>query len=250
VDQISESLDVIAVGAHPDDIEITCGGTMALLVKQGYRVGIIDLTNGEPTPNCPDPRIRVAESEAAAELLGIHKRIILDLPNRELLDSVSARTKLATELRRYRPLVVIGFGDKTPTASPDHWQAMQITDAAVFYSRLTKWDDRFGGLPPHTIPRQLYFKLPFEYDRGPSPTNEFRVDIGETLEIKLAAIRCYETQFGRKPDLFDRIEHAAKAAGISAGFAAAEVFCHTKSLGTGDPMPFLLGDPQKYREEP
>lgn len=243
-------LDVIAVGAHPDDVEIACGGTLATLVDQGYQVGIIDLTDGEPTPRSSGPEERLEEARLAQEALGVQVRRTLELPNRRLFDTFEARVMLAKEFRKYRPKLVIGFGDKTPLASPDHWQAMQITDAAVFYSRLTKWDDRFGGLPPHTIPRQLYFKLPFEYDRGPSPTNEFRVDIGETLEIKLAAIRCYETQFGRKPDLFDRIEHAAKAAGISAGFAAAEVFCHTKSLGTGDPMPFLLGDPQKYREEP
>ena len=58
---------------------------------------------------------------------------------------------LANEFRKYRPKLVLGFGEKTPLASPDHWQAMQITDAAVFYSRLTKWDDYFAGLPVHTI---------------------------------------------------------------------------------------------------
>ena len=67
--------------------------------------------------------------------------------------------KLAMEFRKYRPRLVIGLGDKTPMASPDHWQAMQITDAAVFYARLTKWDDQFEHLPPHTIARQLYCHL-------------------------------------------------------------------------------------------
>jgi hypothetical protein len=59
-------LDVVAVGAHPDDVEIACGGTLARLVEQGHRVGIIDLTNGEPTPLCPDPQVRLAEAAAAA----------------------------------------------------------------------------------------------------------------------------------------------------------------------------------------
>ena len=81
----------------------------------------------------------------------------LDLPNRRLFDTFEARVALAKEFRKYRPRVVIGFGDKTPTASPDHWQAMQITDAAVFYSRLTKWDEHFDHLPPHPIASQLYF---------------------------------------------------------------------------------------------
>ena len=65
-----EQLDVIAVGAHPDDLEITCGGTIAKLVRQGYRVGMIDLTDGEPTPLSPGPEVRLAEARQAAEVLG------------------------------------------------------------------------------------------------------------------------------------------------------------------------------------
>ena len=80
------------------------------------------------------------------EALGIHLRTLLHLPNRRLFDSFEARVKLAIEFRKHKPRLVIGLGDKTPMASPDHWQAMQITDAAVFYSRLTKWDDQFDNL--------------------------------------------------------------------------------------------------------
>ena len=63
---LEQALDVIAVGAHPDDVEIACGGTLAALVEQGYRVGIIDLTDGEPTPHSPGPEVRLAEAAAAA----------------------------------------------------------------------------------------------------------------------------------------------------------------------------------------
>ena len=129
-----DSLDIIAVGAHPDDVEIACGGTLARLSEQGYRVGIIDLTDGEPTPLSPGPEVRLEEARRAAEVLGVHKRITLELPNRRLFDSFEARIALATEFRRFRPQLVLGLSDKTPQASPDHWQAMQITDAAVFYS--------------------------------------------------------------------------------------------------------------------
>src|SRR5262245_28456401 len=131
--------DVIAVGAHPDDVEIACGGTLAKLARQGYRVGIIDLTDGEPTPGSPSPAVRLAEAKRAAETLGVASRVTLDLPNRRLFDSFDSRIALARQFRKFRPRIVIGFGDKTPMASPDHWQAMQITDAAVFYARLTKW---------------------------------------------------------------------------------------------------------------
>src|SRR5690606_27811303 len=64
-------LDVIAVGAHPDDVEIGCGGTLAKLAEQGYRVGIVDLTDGEPTPGSPGPEVRLAEATAAAQILGV-----------------------------------------------------------------------------------------------------------------------------------------------------------------------------------
>src|SRR5580704_6782701 len=158
---LPEQLDVIAVGAHPDDVEIACGGTLAKLVKQGYQVGIVDLTDGEPTPASPGPEVRLAEAKKAAEALGVHVRVHLDLPNRRLFDTFEARVILAKEFRKYRPRLVLGFGEKTPLASPDHWQAMQITDAAVFYSRLTKWDEYFDGLPVHTISAQLYYMLSF-----------------------------------------------------------------------------------------
>src|ERR1700686_2680522 len=158
-DETPDKLDLIAVGAHPDDVEIACGGTLARLVQQGFRVGIVDLTDGEPTPASPGPEGRLAEAPRAAETLGVQVRVLLDLPNRRLFDSFEARVALAKVFRRYRPRLVLGFGEKTPLASPDHWQAMQITDAAVFYSRLTKWDEHFDGLPVHTVPAQLYYTL-------------------------------------------------------------------------------------------
>lgn len=235
------TLDVIAVGAHPDDAEIACGGTLARLVRQGYRVGIVDLTDGEPTPNSPSPAVRLAEAQQAAQTLGVHRRVTLDLPNRRLFDSFEARVLLAKEFRKFRPRVVIGFGDKTPLASPDHWQAMQITDAAVFYSRLTKWDEHFGGLPPHSIAAQLYFRLSFEPAIYQSGAGHFTVDIADTLETKLAAVRCYETQFPpAKSYIFDRIRGAAMIAGAMAGFTAGETFVCTRSLGTDDLVKFVL----------
>lgn len=236
-------LDVLAVGAHPDDVEIACGGTLAQLARQGYRVGIIDLTDGEPTPLSPGPEVRLAEARRAAEVLGAHTRVTLDLPNRRLFDTFEARVALAKEFRKYRPRVVIGFGDKTPLASPDHWQAMQITDAAVFYSRLTKWDDHFDGLPVHTIQVQLYFKLAFEPRKPDSGGSHFVVDISETLEAKLESVRCYATQFpAAKAHIFDRIRGAALICGASAGYAAGEEFVGTKPLRTHDLMRFVCGN--------
>ncbi|MCH7724992.1 MAG: PIG-L family deacetylase [Planctomycetes bacterium] len=234
-------LDVIAVGAHPDDVEIACGGTLAKLVQQGHKVGIIDLTDGEPTPLSPSPDVRRAEAQKAAETLGVELRINLDMPNRKLFDSFEARVALATEFRKYRPSVVIGFGDKTPMASPDHWQAMQITDAAVFYARLTKWDDQFDNTLPHIISRHLYFRLAFEPQTHASFPSHFTVDISDTMETKIKSVRCYETQFPpAKEHVFDRIRGAALMAGTAAGFAAGEVFVNTRPVGTNDMMRLLF----------
>ncbi len=236
-------LDVIAVGAHPDDVEIACGGTLARLVEQGHRVGIIDLTNGEPTPLSSGPEQRLEEARRAAEVLGVHLRVTLELPNRRLFDSFEARVALAKEFRKYRPQVVIGFGEKTPLASPDHWQAMQITDAAIFYSRLTKWDEHFDNLPVHTISGQLFYTLAFGSLSLPPGAGHLVVDIEPTLEKKLAAVRCYASQFPpAKEHVFDRIRAWAIQQGMSAGFKAGELLVSPHTLGTRDLMQSILRD--------
>ncbi|NOY28799.1 MAG: LmbE family protein [Planctomycetes bacterium] len=236
-------LDVIAVGAHPDDVEIACGGTLARLVQQGYQVGIIDLTDGEPTPGSPGPEVRLAEAEAAAKTLSVAHRVTLDLPNRKLFDSYEARVKLAIEFRKYRPRLVLGFGEKTPLASPDHWQAMQITDGAIFYSRLTKWDEDFEGLPPHTIPAHLYYTLNFYSNELPPGAGHLVVDISRTLRVKMDSIRCYQTQFPpEKQHIFARVENMARQLGQTAGFAAGEMLVSPRNLGTGDLMASVFGE--------
>jgi LmbE family N-acetylglucosaminyl deacetylase len=238
-----QPLDVIAVGAHPDDVEIACGGLLARLVLQGYRVGIVDLTDGEPTPLSPGPEVRLAEARAAADTLGVHERVVLDLPNRRLFDNFQTRVALAREFRRLRPRVVLGFGDKTPLASPDHWQAMQITDAAVFYSRLTKWDEHFGGLPVHTIDYQFYFYLGFDISTIPYTSGLLTVDISDTLETKMKSIECYQTQFPPgKQRVFQRVRHSAIAIGAAVGFEAGEIILPAKPLGTRNLMKSLYPD--------
>ncbi|MCS7304593.1 MAG: PIG-L family deacetylase [Thermoguttaceae bacterium] len=236
----AERLDVIAVGAHPDDVEIACGGTLARLAEQGYRVGIVDLTDGEPTPECPSPEVRLAEAQKAAAVLGIHVRRTLDLPNRRLFDSFEARVALAKEFRRYRPRLVLAMGNKTPRASPDHYQSMLITEGAVFYSRLTKWDEYFDGLPVHQIARLLYYRLDL-HSLGPEEPNRLVVDIGPYLERKLEALACYQSQFpASKQHLFRRIRAFNRQQGMAAGFEAGEVFISPTPLGTSNLMGFLF----------
>ena len=94
-DQLPEPLDAIAVGAHPDDVEIGCGGTLAKLVSQGFRVGIVDITDGEPTPRSSGPEERLAEASKAAGVLGVVHREQLGFPNRNLFDCFEVRVALA-----------------------------------------------------------------------------------------------------------------------------------------------------------
>ena len=234
---LPEALDVMAVGAHPDDVEIGCGGTLARLVQQGYRVGIVDLTDGEPTPDSPGPEVRLAEAERAARILGIHVRETLELPNRRLFDGFESRVALAKILRRYRPRLVLGIADKTPMASPDHWQAMQITDAAVFYSRLTKWDDAFDHLPVHRITRQMWYPLGIPSLTIPSGAGHLVVDITGTFDVKLEAIKAYKTQFPPTKDrVFRLVESQSRLFGVSAGFGAGELLISATTLGVTDLM--------------
>ena len=228
-------LDVLAVGAHPDDVEIAVGGTLTSLVRQGYRVGICDLTNGEPTPASPGPATRLAEAAEAARILGVHMRETLTLPNRCLFDSFASRLALARVIRRWRPQIVLGIAGKTPMASPDHWQAMQITDAAVFYSRLSKWDDEFADLKVHTVKKQLWYPLGLSTLDHPEMTGRFIVDISGTLAVKLDAIRAYQTQFPPSKDrVFRLVESQNRFYGASAGFEAGEMLISATTLGIRD----------------
>ena len=230
-----EQLDVLAVGAHPDDVEIACGGTLARLARQGYRVGIVDLTDGEPTPNSPGPEVRLAEARRAAETLGVRHRVTLELPNRRLFDSFESRVALAKVFRTHRPRLVLGQAGKTPLASPDHYQAAMIVEAAVFYARLTKWEEHFDGLPPCEQPALMYYLLALRSLSTAQP-NCVVADIGDTLETKLAAIACYQTQFAHRPKILERIRIFNQQHGQTAGFAAGEVFASPSPLGTGDLM--------------
>lgn len=244
--ELPKPLDVIVVGAHPDDVEIACGGTLAAMVKQGFRVGIVDLTDGEPTPLSPGPEVRLKEAQEAAEILGVHVRITLELPNRRLFDGFDERVALAKVFRRYRPRLVMGIAEKTPMASPDHWQAMQITDAAIFYSRLTKWDEVFENLPVHRIQKQIWYPLGLQNLSLPEGGGRFVADISDTLDQKLDAIRAYKTQFPPgKQRVFQLVESQNRLLGTSAGFNAGEMLISATTLGIRNVFDTICGPPEE-----
>ncbi|MHA1214995.1 MAG: PIG-L family deacetylase [Candidatus Hodarchaeales archaeon] len=227
---MSEILDVLAVSPHPDDAEIGCGGTLALLSELGYRVAIVDLTNGEPTPFNDDPETRIQESKRAANILGI-KRFLLDLPNRELLDSIEARLKLAKIFRQTKPKIVLGMMGMTPNASPDHYQSQLIFDAAIFYSRLSKWEHRFEGLAPWRIKTSFYYYTARE-QMLPSYASKFIIDISNQFEKKKKALLEYKSQFkahpSYNPPIVDWIEGMGRYFGSLIGCKYGEIFYGNK----------------------
>jgi bacillithiol biosynthesis deacetylase BshB1 len=236
-----ERLDVVAIAPHPDDLEITCGGTIARLVKQGYRVGMIDLTSGEPTPR-GSLEVRAAEAEAARDVLGVPVRLNLNLPNRVLMDCPEHRFVVATALRRFRPAVVIVTAGRTPAASPDHYQAQLLVEAARFYSQLTKWDDRFEGVGPYRVPHLVYAPFPSDAEVRHWQST-FVVDVSDTFEQKLRAIQCYASQFDG--ERFERVKHAIGgyniAQGSRCGFAYGELFALPQPIGAVDLMSLVCG---------
>jgi bacillithiol biosynthesis deacetylase BshB1 len=233
-------LDVIFTMPHPDDLEITCGGTIARLVQLGHRVGVVHMTNGEPTP-LGTPETRAAEAAAAAEVLGVTCVETLKLTNRELMDGPAARYAVATMFRKYRPRVVVGMAGRTPGASPDHYQAQLILEGARFYSQLTKWDDRFDNTAPHRIDWLWY--RPVLIAAEPAHWHStFVVDISNVYEKKIAAISCYKTQF--PPERLERLLHRVRSAdateGGRCGFQYGELFALPHPVPMLDPLDHFL----------
>lgn len=181
--------DVVCIGAHPDDVEIGMGGTIAGLTRRGVSVAIVDLTDGEPTPY-GTREMRAAEALRAAETLGA-QRVTLDMPNRYLFDSVEARQALAEVLRELRPHTL--YIPYPEDAHPDHIAAAQIALAARFYSKLTKTDMRGE---PH-FPQRVYRYMAVHMRVVREPT--FIVDISDDLDTKIRALEQYESQFANNP---------------------------------------------------
>lgn len=239
--QLPERLDVVAVAPHPDDLEILCGGTLAKMVKQGYKVGIFDLTSGEPTPR-GSLEIRQKEAETARKILGVPVRVNIASPNRVLMDGPEARFKLAAAFRTYRPAIVIIAAGRTPAASPDHNQGHLIGEAARFYSQLTKWDERFDGTSPYRVPHLVYVPYPFDAENRLWHST-FVVDISDTFEQKLEAIRAYGSQFDE--ERFARLRHMIGSAngyqGGRCGYRYGELFALPQPVGAPDLVALVNG---------
>jgi len=179
------SLDVLAIAPHPDDAELLCGGTLARLAREGRRVGILDLTQGEMGTR-GSVAMRASEAAAAADVLGVAVRENLRLPDSGIENVPATRTQLAIVLRRLRPQIVIGPAPRG--RHPDHRIAAQLVRDACFLAGIRKLDPHSE---PHR-PRKLLHAIAYREDHV-KPT--FVVDISGDFDTKLRAIACFASQF-------------------------------------------------------
>ena len=178
------ALDLLAIAAHPDDVEQTCGGTLLRMSDMGYRTGVLDLTAGDMGTR-GSPEQRVAESEVAARHMQLKVRDNLHFPDARLENNIMARMTLAMKIRELKPRVVIL--PYWEARHPDHYRASEIGFEACFLSGLKKLDEQ---TPPHRPFKILYASVYAEVK--PS----FIVDISAQFERRMTALLSYTSQYG------------------------------------------------------
>lgn len=178
-------VDILAFGAHPDDVELGCGGLLLSMRERGYRFAIIDLTAGERGSRGTSEE-RAREAKAAAERMGATGRECLDLPDTCLEPTAGAVRSAVEAMRKWRPKLVVSHN---PTDEhPDHAAAARIVARAAFLASLENYDARGE---PHRTGRVI------RYSRHTWFRPSFVVDITDVVERKLEAVRCYASQFTR-----------------------------------------------------
>jgi bacillithiol biosynthesis deacetylase BshB1 len=180
-----QPVDILAIAAHRDDVELTCGGTLIKASKRGQRTGVIDLTQGEMGTR-GSAQLRGSEAEEAAKLLGLSARETLGLPDAGIENTPATRELLARAIRRFQPRVVIA--PALEGRHPDHRVTAQLVRDACFVAGLAKVAPEVPKHRPLKILHCLTYRQDF---LRPS----FVVDISDEFEQKMAAVRCYGSQF-------------------------------------------------------
>jgi bacillithiol biosynthesis deacetylase BshB1 len=227
-----EPLDVLAIAAHPDDVEQTCGGTLIRMAEMGYRTGVLDLTAGDMGTR-GTPEERVAESEAAGRHMLLRWRDNLRMPDARLENCLPARMTLAMKIRETRPRVVIL--PYWQARHPDHYRASEMGYEACFLAGLKKLD-------PYSEPHRPFKILYASVYADVKPS--FVVDIGAQFERRMSALLSYSSQYGatgegaglfpREAEIRERLGAIARFYGNLIGVRYGEPFVVKEAMEIGD----------------
>ncbi len=234
-------LDAVAFGAHPDDIELFCGGTLIKLGSQGRKIGVISLTQGELGTR-GSPEIRSQEFQEAATVLKVSTHKMLDIPDGDVAVNWENKLKIIREIRTYQPAVV--FAPYWKDRHPDHENTSNLVREAAFLSGLKKIETDQQAHRPYKV---IYY--PCWFDFKPS----FVVNITECHDQKIKAIQAYRSQFDHpdkskfgdeetlisRPEFLERITTRDRFYGSSIGTTFGEPFLVREPLRLDDPIGFF-----------
>lgn len=234
---MTSSANIVAIGAHPDDVELSCGGSVASLASQGYNVVIADLTRGE-LGSRGTPEIRRQEAEEAAKILGVSQRINLGLPDGNINGSVEQITAIVRLLRKFRPKILLIPSEFDRHI--DHEDAYKLIRKSVFQSGLAKFISFDNDAPQQPFrPKHV-----FSYMQTYETPSDFFVDISLSYSVKLAAIQAFSSQvfvpgtqnnepetFISKPEFVEMLDARARYFGAKIGVRYAEGFRSIEPLG-------------------
>jgi N-acetylglucosamine malate deacetylase 1 len=236
--------DVLAIGAHPDDIELACGGTIAKLVKQGYKVALADVTQGEMGTR-GTKEIRAKEAQEAARILGVSTRRNLRIPDGNVEINGANIKKLVTLIRELTPTILLI--PHSVERHPDHVHTHQLCREAWYYAGLQKLKTSLAGSSqsPHRPHHYFEFMQWHEFDSA------FIVDISDSYDTKMQAVRAHTSQFFNPkskepetklstPEFLETIETRAKYYGQRIGVRYGEPFLTNYSLGVKDVFDLII----------
>ncbi|HVV45752.1 MAG TPA: bacillithiol biosynthesis deacetylase BshB1 [Bryobacteraceae bacterium] len=229
-------LDVLAIAAHPDDVEQTCGGTLLRMAEAGYSTGIIDLTAGDMGTR-GSPEIRIEESQAAAAILRVSHRENLHFPDARLENTMAGRMTIAHRIRELRPKTVIL--PYWTGRHPDHYRASELGYEGCFLAGLKKIDQYTEPHRPHKI---IYSSI------YANVTPSFVVDISRYFEKRMESLLAYRSQYGsvkegetlfpNEAEIRDRLSSVARFYGNLIGVKYGEPFVVKEAMQIDDVVAF------------
>jgi len=229
-------LDLLVFAAHPDDAEISCSGTLIKLGNQGYKTGVVTLTRGEMGSR-GDEKTRKAEFDEASRIIGLAVHRMLDIPDANIQITMENKRKIIEVIREYRPTLVCT--QYWVVRHPDHGNCSKLVQEAAFLAGLKNIETGQESYRPNKV---IY--TPTKYDFKPS----FIVDISDTFDRKMEAIRAYKSQFHNKNWYHDKEENTYISSPQFIDLITARATYWGAKIGVAYGEPFLVREPLKIND--